>query len=73
MEQGPPVNLLSGTQLRFLARIRTLRPSAELRWRGDGTGWSLEVVEHSKEEPDKSLLAARLDCEGRIKSTRSWL
>jgi hypothetical protein len=73
MEQGPPVNLLSGKQLRFLARIRTLRPAAELHWRGDGAGWSLEVVEHAEGKPDKPLLAARLDCEGRIKNARSWL
>jgi hypothetical protein len=73
MEQGPPVNLLSGTQLRFLARIKTLRPAAKMHWRGDGAGWSLDVVEPSKGAPDKPLLAARLDRDGTIETTRSWL
>jgi hypothetical protein len=72
-QQGPPVNLLSGTQLRLVARIRTLRPSAELRWRGDGGGWSLEVVEHVRDGPDRTVLAARLDSDGTIETTRSWL
>jgi hypothetical protein len=72
MEQGPPVNLLSGTQLRLVARIRTLRPSAELHWRGDGAGWSLEVVEHVRGGPDKTVLAARLGSDGTIETTRSW-
>ena len=72
-EQGPPVNLLSGTQLRLVARIRTLRPSAELLWRGDADGWSLEVVEHGRDGPAKTVLAARLDSDGTIETTRSWL
>ena len=72
MEQGPPVNLLSGTQLRLVARIRTLRPSAELQWHGDGAGWSLEVIEHVRGRPDKTVLSARLDSDGTIETTRSW-
>jgi hypothetical protein len=72
-EQGPPVNLLSGAQLRLVARIRTLRPSAELRWRGDGGGWSLEVVEHARAGPDRTVFAARLDSDGTIETTRAWL
>ena len=72
-QQGPPVNLLSGMQLRLVARIRTLRPSAELLWRGDGGGWSLEVVEHMRDGRDKTVLAARLDSDGTIETTRSWL
>ena len=72
MEQGPPVNLLSGTQLRLVARIRTLRPSAELHRHGDGAGWSLEVIEHVRGGPDKTVLAARLDSDGTIETTRSW-
>ena len=72
MEQGPPVNLLSGTQLRLVARIRTLRPSAELRWQGDGAGWSLEVIEHVRGAPDKTVLAARLDSDGTIETTHAW-
>ena len=71
MEQGPPVNLLSGTQLRLVARIRTLRPSAELHWHGDGAGRLLEVIEHVG-GPDKTVLAARLDSDGTIETTRSW-
>jgi hypothetical protein len=73
MEQGPPVNLLSATQLRFLGRIKTLRPTAEMHWRGDAAGWSLDVVEHSTGAPDKPVLAARLDRDGTVETTRSWL
>ncbi|HEY0361550.1 MAG TPA: hypothetical protein VGC83_04665 [Solirubrobacteraceae bacterium] len=55
-----------------MARIRTLRPSAELHWHGDGAGWSLEVIEHVRGGPDKTVLAARLDSDGTIETTRSW-
>ena len=72
-EQGPPVNLLSGMQLRLVARIRTLRPSAQLLWRGDGGGWSLDAVEPMPDGPAKTVLAARLDSDGTIETTRSWL
>jgi hypothetical protein len=73
MDEGPPVNVLSGKQLRFVARIRTLRPTAELRWCAGREGWSLEVVEHSSEKPDKALLRARLGSDGTIRTIRSWL
>ena len=73
VEQGPPVNLLSAAQLRFLGRLKTLRPAAEMRWRGDSAGWSLDVVEQSKGAPDKPVLAARLDPDGTVETTRFWL
>ena len=74
MEQGPPVNLLSGTQLRLVASAsgRCAR-ARSCTWRGDGGGWSLEVVEHVRDGPDKTVLAARLDSDGTIETTRSWL
>jgi hypothetical protein len=72
VEQGPPVNLLSGAQLRLLARIRTLRPTAELQWEGDGEGWSLKVVEVAKEHAPRHLLEARLNSDGTIETTRAW-
>jgi hypothetical protein len=73
VEQGPQVNALSGKQLRFVARIKTLRPSAELCWRCGRGGWSLEVVERITGKPDKSLLKARLGSDGTIRTVRSWL
>jgi hypothetical protein len=73
MEQGPPVNLLSAKQLRFLARIRTLRPTAELRWQEGKAAWSLDVVEHGKDDVGKSLLKARLGSDGTIRTMRSWV
>ena len=73
MDQGPPVGLLSAKQLRFLARIRTLRPTAELRWRTGSAGWSLDVVEHGNDDACKSLLKARLGSDGTIRTARSWL
>jgi hypothetical protein len=72
-EHGPRVNALSGRQLRVLARIRTLRPAAELRWRGARGGWSLEVVERITGGPEKTLLKARLGSDGTIRTMRSWL
>ena len=72
-DQGPPVNALSGKQLRFVARIRALRPAAELRWRSGRGGWSLEVVERIAGAPDKPLLKARLGSDGTIRTMRSWL
>jgi hypothetical protein len=73
MDDGPPVNLLSGKQLRFLARIRTLRPAAELRWHSGSAGWSLDVVEHGKDDVCKSLIKARLGSDGTIRMGRSWI
>lgn len=73
MYEGPPVNVLSGKQLRFLARIRTLRPTAELRWEAGSAGWSLDVVEHGKNDGCKSLLKARLGSDGTIRTVRPWL
>jgi hypothetical protein len=73
MEQGPPVNVLSAKQLRFLARIRTLRPAAELRWRKGNGGWALDVVQHGNGDEGRSLLKARLGSDGTIRSMRSWL
>jgi hypothetical protein len=73
VEQGPRVNALSGRQLRFVARIKTLRPAAELRWRSGRGGWSLDVVERITGRPDKSLLKARLGSDGSIRTMRSWL
>jgi hypothetical protein len=73
MEQGPPVNLLSAAQLRFLARVKSLRPAAALRWRGDAKGWSLDVVEERGDAPSRPLLAARLGRDGTVKTTRSWV
>jgi hypothetical protein len=72
-EHGPQVNALSGKQLRFVARIRTLRPAAELRWRGGSGGWSLEVIERITDRPAKVLLKARLGSDGTIRTMRSWL
>jgi hypothetical protein len=65
--------VLSGKQLRFVARIRTLRPTAELLWRDGREGWSLEVVEHATGKPDKALLKARLGADGTIRTMGSWL
>lgn len=67
------MNLLSGAQLRFLARIRALRPAAELQWSGDADGWSLDVVEQSRGAPSRRVLAARLDRDGSVVTTRPWL
>jgi hypothetical protein len=72
-EQSPPVNVLSAAQLRFLARIKGLRPEAELRWRGDASGWSLDVAQSRRDMPPKRLLSARLDRDGTVKTMRSWL
>jgi hypothetical protein len=73
MEQGPPVNLLSAGQLRFLARVRALRPTAELQWRGDASGWSPAVEESHGEAPRRPLLTANLDRNEMVKATRSWV
>jgi hypothetical protein len=73
MDEGPPVSLLSAKQLRFLARIRTLRPTAELRWRTESGGWSLDVVEQRNDKACRSLLKARLGSDGTIRTGRSWI
>ena len=73
MEQGPPVNLLSAGQLRFLARVRALRPNAELQWRGNASGWSLAVGESHGDAPRRPVLTAHLDRNGTVKATRSWV
>jgi hypothetical protein len=67
------VNLLSAGQLRFLARVRALRPNAELEWRGDASGWSLAVGESHGDAPRRPFLTARLDRNGTVKATRSWV
>jgi hypothetical protein len=67
------VNLLSAGQLRFLARIRGVRPNAELHWRGDASGWLLAVGESHAGAPPRPLLTAHLDRDGTVKTTRSWL
>jgi hypothetical protein len=72
-ELGPPVNLLSAAQLRFLARIRGLRPGAELHWRGDARGWSLDVAQSRRDMPPKRLLTARLDRDGTVRTKWNWL
>ena len=67
------MNLLSAGQLRFLARVRALRPNAELHWRGDASGWSLAVGETHGDASRRPLLTAHLDHNGTVKATRSWM
>ena len=73
VEAGPQVNLLSAKQLRFVARIRALRPGAELRWEEGRGCWSLDVVELGNDDRCRSLLKARLGADGTIRNIRSWL
>jgi len=73
VEAGPQVNLLSAKQLRYVARIRALRPGAELRWQKGRACWSLDVVEQDKDDRCRSLLKARLGADGTIRNVRSWL
>lgn len=71
MDQGPPVNLLSAAQLRLLARIRGLRPDAEIRWSGDELGWSVEVIDSDR--GGRPIYTARLHRTGSITAARSTL
>jgi hypothetical protein len=73
VEAGPQVNLLSAKQLRFVARLRALRPGAELRWQKGNACWSLDVVEQGNDDRCRTLLKARLDADGTVRSIRSWL
>ena len=72
-EAGPEVNLLSAKQLRFVARIRALRPAADFHWHEGRACWSLDVVEHGTDDRCRSLLKARLGADGTIRNVRSWL
>jgi hypothetical protein len=67
------VNLLSAGQLRFLARIKGLRPNALLTWGDDAGGWSLEVAERRRDEPTRPLLTARLGRDGTVETRSQWL
>ena len=69
---GPPVNLLSAGQLRLVARVKSVRPTAELRWVRDGSGWSLEVFEQGRRQ-SRLLLSARLDRDGTIETHDSLI
>jgi hypothetical protein len=73
MQQGPPVNLLSAAQLRFLARVRGLRPNAVLRWRDDAGGWSLDVADPGPDTPSRPPFTARLERDGSVRTKRDWL
>jgi hypothetical protein len=73
MDDGPPVNLLSAAQLRFLARVMCVRPNAVLHSRGDASGWSLAVEESRRDEPGRPLLTARLGRDGTVRTKRDWL
>jgi hypothetical protein len=71
MDQGPPVNLLSPAQLRLVARMRTVRPAADVRWTGDERGWLVELV-----IPDgggRVVYSARLHRTGEISDARNAL
>ncbi|MEA2385318.1 MAG: hypothetical protein QOH72_5289 [Solirubrobacteraceae bacterium] len=67
------MNLLSAGQLRFLARIKGLRPNALLSWGDDAGGWSLEVAEPQRDEPTRPLFTARLGRDGTVETPRQWL
>jgi hypothetical protein len=73
VEDGPPVNLLSAAQLRFLGRIKGLRPNLVLAWEGDAQGWSLDVTEPRPDAPGAPLLTARFERDGTVRAKRSWL
>jgi hypothetical protein len=59
--EGPLVGSLSGAQLRLLARVRSLRPDASLRWERGLDGWVCDVLAR-----ERRLATLTLSDDGRV-------
>jgi hypothetical protein len=73
LDDGPTVNQLSAAQLRLLARVKSVRPRAQLHWLPDGAGWALEVHELARDHSSRCLLTARFRRDGTINSSGAVL
>ena len=62
---GPPVDLLSASQLRALARVRAKYPRASLLWRADRAGWTLELRRPAHGGATRTVQVIRFGRDGR--------